>query len=163
LFEQLKWILPATDPSGVVELAKALGAQEPVARVLWNRGLRDAAAAREFLSPSLEDLHDPYLLKSMEQAVERLRRAVEQKEEILLYGDYDVDGTSAVVILKKGIELLGGKASFHVPHRLRDGYGMRSEVVEEAAAAGVKLIVSVDTGIRANEVVRRAGALGIDV
>ena len=93
----------------------------------------------------------------------RLRRAIEHKEQILLYGDYDVDGTSAVVILKKGIELLGGKAEFHVPHRLRDGYGMRSEVVEEAAASGVSLIVSVDTGIRANQVVARASELGIDV
>ena len=66
----------------------------------------------------------------MPEAVARVRRAIEQKEPILLYGDYDVDGTSAVVILKKGIDLLGGSASFHVPHRLRDGYGMRSEVVE---------------------------------
>ncbi len=99
----------------------------------------------------------------MPVAVNRLRRAVEQKEKILLYGDYDVDGTSAVVILKKGLDLVGGNASFHVPHRLKDGYGMRSEVVEEAAAAGVSLIVSVDTGIRANEVVRHAAGLGIDV
>ncbi|HSP67824.1 MAG TPA: single-stranded-DNA-specific exonuclease RecJ, partial [Bryobacteraceae bacterium] len=96
-------------------------------------------------------------------AVARLRRAIEQKERILLYGDYDVDGTSAIVILKKGLDLLGGIASFHVPHRLKDGYGMRSEVVEEAAAAGVSLIVSVDTGIRANEVVKHATALGISV
>lgn len=99
----------------------------------------------------------------MPAAVERLARALEQNQRILLYGDYDADGTSAVVILMKGLELAGGKPSFHVPHRLRDGYGMRSDVVEEAAASGVKLIVSVDTGIRANEVVRHAAALGIDV
>jgi single-stranded-DNA-specific exonuclease len=99
----------------------------------------------------------------MEQAVSRLRRAIDAHEQILLYGDYDVDGTSAVVILKKAIELAGGRASFHVPHRLRDGYGMRSEVVEEAAASGISLIVSVDTGIRASDVVRHASALGIDV
>lgn len=99
----------------------------------------------------------------MERAVARLRRAIEHKEQILLYGDYDVDGTSAVVILKKGIALLGGQADFHVPHRLRDGYGMRTEVVEEAAASGVSLIVSVDTGIRANQVVEHARGMGIDV
>jgi single-stranded-DNA-specific exonuclease len=99
----------------------------------------------------------------MDLAVERLHRAIIQREPILLYGDYDVDGTSAVVILKKGIELLGGNASFHVPHRLRDGYGMRSEVVEAAAAAAISLIVSVDTGIRANKVVEHARALNIDV
>jgi len=120
-------------------------------------------AARRFLEPSLGDLADPGLLKDMPAAVARLRRAIERKERILLYGDYDVDGTSAIVILKKGLDLLGGIASFHVPHRLKDGYGMRSEVVEEAAAAGVSLIVSVDTGIRANEVVKHATALGISV
>ena len=119
--------------------------------------------ARRFLEPSLSDLADPGLLKDMPEAVARLRRAIEQKERILLYGDYDVDGTSAIVILKKGLDLLGGIASFHVPHRLKDGYGMRSEVVEEAAAAGVSLIVSVDTGIRANDVVKHATALGISV
>ncbi len=113
--------------------------------------------------PSIADLNDPSLLKDIAPAVARLRRAIEQKERILLYGDYDVDGTSAVVILKKGLGLLGGNASFHVPHRLKDGYGMRSEVVEEAAAAGVSLIVSVDTGIRANAVVEHATGLGIDV
>ena len=120
-------------------------------------------AARRFLEPSLSDLADPGLLKDMPEAVARLRRAIERKERILLYGDYDVDGTSAIVVLKKGLDLLGGIASFHVPHRLKDGYGMRSEVVEEAAASGVSLIVSVDTGIRANEVVRHATALGISV
>ncbi len=148
---------------GVAALASALGTSAPAARVLWARGYRDPAAARRFLAPSLDDLHDPFLLTDMDAAVARLRRAIEHNERVLLYGDYDVDGTSAVVILKKGIELLGGRASFHVPHRLRDGYGMRSEVVEEAAAAGVTLIISVDTGIRANEVVRRANGLGIDV
>jgi single-stranded-DNA-specific exonuclease len=99
----------------------------------------------------------------METAAARLQRAIQGHERILLYGDYDADGTSAVVILKKGIELAGGQACFHVPHRLRDGYGMRSEVVEQAATSGISLIVSVDTGIRATDVVRHASALGIDV
>jgi single-stranded-DNA-specific exonuclease len=159
----LKWITSPSDPSGVARLASALGLAAPAARVLWARGFREPAEARRFFDPSLADLHDPYLLTGMSEAVARLRRAIDQKEHVLLYGDYDVDGTTAVVILKKGIELFGGRASFHVPHRLRDGYGMRSEVVEAAAAAGVTLIVSVDTGIRANEVVRHAAQLGIDV
>jgi single-stranded-DNA-specific exonuclease len=147
----------------VAELARTVDLSLPAARVLWSRGYRDLNAARKFLSPSIADLHDPLLMKDMSPAVERLSRAIETKESILLYGDYDVDGTTSVVLLKKSIDLLGGKASFHVPHRLRDGYGMRSEVVEEAAASGVSLIVSVDTGIRANEVVKHASALGIDV
>jgi single-stranded-DNA-specific exonuclease len=159
----LKWTSPECDPSGAAELGRALGLTDPAARVLWARGYRTVEAAHRFLEPSLADLNDPALLKDMPAAVARLRRAIEQKERILLYGDYDVDGTSAIVILKKGLDLLGGSASFHVPHRLKDGYGMRSEVVEEAAAAGVSLIVSVDTGIRANDVVKHATALGISV
>lgn len=158
----MKWSILPSDPAAVSDLARALNLSLPAARVLWARGYRDAAEARRFTEPSLNDLNDPYLLKSMPEAVARLRRAIEQKEPILLYGDYDVDGTTSVVILKKGLELLGADVSFHVPHRLRDGYGMRADVVEDAAQRGVKLIVSVDTGIRAAEVVRTASTLGID-
>jgi single-stranded-DNA-specific exonuclease len=159
----LKWNPTEGDPAAAAELGAALGIGAPAARVLWARGFRDVETARRFFEPSLGDLHDPFLLAGMREAVTRLRRAMEQKEKILLYGDYDVDGTSAVVILKKTIDLLGGDVGFHVPHRLRDGYGMKSEVVEDAAGAGVKLIVSVDTGIRANDVVRHAAQFGIDV
>jgi single-stranded-DNA-specific exonuclease len=159
----LKWTISSSDAAGVAALVSTLGIRPPAARVLWARGLRASEEARRFLKPALEDLHDPYLLAGMAEAVARLRRAIDRQEHVLLYGDYDVDGTSAVVILKKCIDLLGGHATFHVPHRLRDGYGMKSEVVEEAAAAGVKLIVSVDTGIRANDVVRHAALFGIDV
>jgi single-stranded-DNA-specific exonuclease len=161
--QRMRWVLatPAAGPLQTFAADSKIGLL--AAQVLWNRGYRDAAAARAFLEASLEGLHDPWLMKDMDKAVDRLFSAIRDKEPILLYGDYDVDGTSSVVVLKKAIELAGGVASFHVPHRLRDGYGMRSEVVEEAAARGVKLIVSVDTGIRAAEVVRHAGTIGIDV
>ncbi len=99
----------------------------------------------------------------MSAAIERIRRAIADSEKILIYGDYDVDGTTSVVLLTKAIEMAGGAADFHVPHRLKDGYGMRPEVVEAMAAEGVQLIISVDTGIRAAEVVKRASELGIDV
>jgi single-stranded-DNA-specific exonuclease len=156
--------IPAlSNPGDAARLASALSITEPAARVLCARGYREAGQARRFLAPELKDLHDPWQLRDMDRAVGRLVRAIEQKERILLYGDYDADGTSAVVVLMKGLELAGAQASFHVPHRLRDGYGMRSEVVEAAAASAVKLIVSVDTGIRANDVVRHAASLGIDV
>ena len=158
----MKWTILESDSSGVANLARELNLALPAARVLWARGYRDVAEAKRFFAPSLDDLNDPYLLKSMPEAVARVQRAIEQKEPILLYGDYDVDGTSSVVILKKGLELLGGQVTFHVPHRLRDGYGMRADVVEDAAQKGVKLIISVDTGIRAAEVVRTASTLGID-
>ena len=161
----MKWTFNSNqeaDQAAIATLAHELRLGIPATRVLWSRGHRTLEAARRYFSPELSDLHSPDLLKDMDRAVERLHRAITQREKILLYGDYDVDGTSAVVVMKKGIELLGGQVDFHVPHRLRDGYGMRSEVVEEAAASGVALIVSVDTGIRANAVVEHANSLGID-
>jgi single-stranded-DNA-specific exonuclease len=158
-----RWLLPVCDASQAKALDAALGIGVAAARVLVARGLGNIEAARRFLSPTLAHLHDPLLMKDMPQAVERLLAAVRMHEKILIYGDYDVDGTSSVVLLTKAIELAGGEANFHVPHRLKDGYGMRADVVEAAAAQGVKLIVSVDTGIRAAEVVAHANSLGIDV
>jgi single-stranded-DNA-specific exonuclease len=150
-------------PPGAAELAASLKLSLPAAKVLAHRGLADPTAARRFLKPGFDDLHDPLAMRDMSAAVERLSRAIRDGERILIYGDYDVDGTTSVVLLTKAIELAGGTAAYHVPHRLKDGYGMRSEVVEAAAEQGVKLIVSVDTGIRAAEVVGRAKELGIDV
>ncbi len=159
----MRWNIAPAIPGEAARLAHALSITEPAARVLCARGYREPSQARSFLKPELKDLHDPRRLRDMDAAVDRVVRAIEQNERILLYGDYDADGTSAIVVLMKGLELAGAQASFHVPHRLRDGYGMKSEVVEAAAAASVKLIVSVDTGIRANDVVRHAAGLGIDV
>jgi single-stranded-DNA-specific exonuclease len=157
-----RWILPSEIVAPAV-LARELGIATAAAKVLAHRGLSDPAAARRFLNPSFDELLDPYAMRDMAAAVERIRRAIAAKEKILIYGDYDVDGTTSVVLLTKGIELAGGAAEYHVPHRLKDGYGMRPEVVETMAEDGVKLIVSVDTGIRAAEVVKRAAELGIDV
>ena len=159
----MKWTLAETATADVVALAAALKIRPATAKVLCARGLSEPAAARRFLNPSPADLHDPFLLKDMRAATARLARALEQQEHILLYGDYDVDGTSALVVLKKTLDLAGGITTCHVPHRIRDGYGMKNDAVEDAAALGVKLIVSVDTGIRANQVVQHAAGLGIDV
>ena len=160
---RFRWLLRDVDIAAAGDLAAQLGIGPIAARVLYGRGLRDPAAARRFLNPSLEDLHDPLTMRGMPEAVRRLGIATAAREKILVYGDYDVDGTTSVVLLKKAIELAGGVALFHVPDRFREGYGMRAEVVERASVEGVSLIVSVDTGIRAGEVVRRAAALGIDV
>jgi single-stranded-DNA-specific exonuclease len=139
-------------------------AETPLAsRILFHRGYRTAEEVRAFLAPSLASLHDPMLMLGMDAAVARLVKAIHGNESVLLYGDYDVDGTTSIVILTKALELLGAKAAFHVPHRLKDGYGMRPEVIDQAAEEGVRLIVSVDTGIRAGAVVRHARELGIDV
>ena len=158
-----RWLMPQADPEAVRHLQKALRLERTVASVLVHRGYADSRAAQEFIDPKLGELHDPFLMRGMAEAVARLRSAIRAQEPILLYGDYDVDGTCSIVVLKKAIEILGGAADFHIPHRLRDGYGMRTEVIGQAAAAGIRLIVSVDTGIRASEVVRHANGLGIDV
>jgi single-stranded-DNA-specific exonuclease len=156
---RFRWLF--RDP-GSGALARA-GIGALAARILHARGLSDPEAARRFLSPSLDDLHDPLSMRGMPAAIARLRAAIASGEKILIYGDYDVDGTTSVVVLRKAIELAGGAAAFHVPDRFTEGYGMRAEVVERAAADGLSLIISVDTGIRAREVVRRALELGIDV
>jgi len=158
-----RWLFPDPEPGRAATLGAELGVGSLAAKVLVARGFTDVESARRFLHPSLGDLFDPFGLRDMEPAVQRLRAAIAAGEPILIYGDYDVDGTTAVVLLMTAIRLAGGSAFYHVPHRLKDGYGMRSEVVEDAAARGVKLIVSVDTGIRAAEVVVRAGELGIAV
>jgi len=161
--ERSRWLIPNTDLLAARELAADLKIQPVTASVLLSRGLSNPDAARRFLTPDLGHLHDPLLLTSMTDAVARIETAIQAKEKILIYGDYDVDGTVSVVILKKAIEMAGGEASFHVPHRLKEGYGMRADVIERAAAMGIGLIISVDTGIRASEVVREARERGIDV
>src|SRR6185312_12209852 len=136
---------------------------DTLARLLVMRGIATGEAAHHFLSPSLSDLHSPYLLMGMKAALDRIEAAIERKETILIYGDYDVDGTTAIVILKTAIELCGGAADFHVPHRIRDGYDMRDDVIAQAAAAGIRLIVSVDMGIRAFAPAETARRLGVDL
>jgi single-stranded-DNA-specific exonuclease len=158
-----RWLLPTSDPKAAARLAAGLGISEAAARVLVRRSFTSPDDARRFLYPTLDQLHDPLLLRDMREAVARLAAAIQAREKILIYGDYDVDGTMSVVLLTTAIRLAGGDVRYHVPHRLNEGYGMRPEVVETAAADGVTLIVSVDTGIRAAEVVRRAAELSINV
>jgi len=160
---RFRWLFRDVDTAAAGAFGSLLGIGSMTARVLWGRGMRDAEVARRFLHPDLEHLHDPLTMLGMPAAVARLKKATTAREKILVYGDYDVDGTTSVVVLKTAIELAGGVAIFHVPDRFKEGYGMRAEVVERAASEGVSLIVSVDTGIRAGDVVRRASALGIDV
>src|SRR5690349_5232396 len=135
------WQAKTADASAVASLAQELrSSAEPavaaaLARLLVNRGISDAETAQRFLAPSLAHLHSPYLMLGMQAAVERLEAAIARQETVLIYGDYDVDGTTAVVVLKTAIEMCGGTADFHVPHRIRDGYGMKDDVIESAAAA----------------------------
>src|SRR5271165_2495585 len=169
----MRWIQKATDRAMVEPLIAALRADTALrgvakaahilAPLLVRRGITDAESAGIFLSPSLSHLHAPERMTGLRAAVDRIAAAIERKEPVLIYGDYDVDGTMAVIILKTVIELCGGAADFHVPHRIREGYDMRDDVIERAAAAGVRLIVSVDMGIRAFAPAETAQRLGVDL
>jgi single-stranded-DNA-specific exonuclease len=171
----MKWLPRSADEIQVSSLARELSSlaqlrlnstpalAHTLARLLVMRGISDADSAQQYLAPRIDDLHSPYLMAGMKAAIERLDAAIERKEGILIYGDYDVDGTTAIVILKTAIELCGGSADFHVPHRIREGYGMKDDVIERAAAAGIRLIISVDTGIRAFAAASTAERLGIDL
>lgn len=149
--------------NAAASLAEALRLPAIVAHLLAARGVQSAEEAHSFLNPALDQLHSPYLMCGMREAVTRLKEAIEKKERVLIYGDYDVDGTMAVVILKTVIEMCGGVCEFHVPHRILEGYGMRDEVIEKAAADGIRLIISVDTGIRAFAAAETAQRLGLDL
>ena len=158
----MRWQICEVDGDAVARLCRDLNVPSIVARLLILRGVSDPNSAQTFLSPALDQLHNPFLLADMKTAVERLRRALDQKEKILIYGDYDVDGTMAVVILLAALRGLGGDVEAYIPHRLSDGYGMRATVIEEAAAKGVRVVVSVDTGIREHAALIRARDLGLD-
>ncbi len=159
----MRWVLRHAEPELVQRLALELALPPSVARLLAVRGIQTSEEAHKFLSPSLQDLHSPYLMTGLRAAVERLRAAIERGETVLIYGDYDVDGTTAIVILKTALEICGGKVDYHVPHRIREGYGMRDEVIEQAADRGIRLIISVDTGIRAFAAAETAERRGIDL
>ena len=158
----MRWLDSPVDAESARRLARELEVSPLVARLLVQRGLAEPAAAQAFLHPSLGQLYAPELMAGMREAVARLRRALEQHEKTLIYGDYDVDGTMAVVVLLTALRMLGAEVEAHVPHRLTDGYGMRAPVIEEAAANGFRVVISVDTGIREHAVLARARELGVD-
>src|SRR5271154_7212571 len=163
-----QWIVQPVDLTAAKQLAEHLHCPDAIATILHSRGISDPTAAQAFLNPTIDDLIDPMLMLGMDVAVARIQRAVSSSEPILIYGDYDVDGTTATVLLKTAIERIATKESpaivtYHVPHRLREGYGMQTGVLGDAAAAGIRLVISVDTGIRAFAAAEEAKALGMDL
>jgi len=159
----LRWESVDCDGPAAERLAAALGVAPIVARLLCQRGLSDPELAFRFLNPSLEHLHDPYMLAGMREAVERITTSIARRERIAIHGDYDVDGITSTVILRRALEMLGADVVHFIPERLKDGYGLQPSAVERLHAAGVHLIVSVDCGIRGAEAALRARALGIDL
>jgi single-stranded-DNA-specific exonuclease len=157
------WDFLSCDDARAENLSRALGLDPVVARLLCLRGIHDPEEAHRFLRPSLDQLHDPFRLADMAPAVDRILAAIERRERIAIHGDYDVDGITATVILRRALELLGADVEHFVPERIRDGYGLQRVAVERLHAGGVRLVVSVDCGIRGMEAARRARELGLDL
>ena len=158
-----RWILRRQDSQRAAALASVLGVSPVVASLLIARGCEDELTARKFLQPSYDQLHEPYLMLGMREAASRLLRAIDRAEPILIYGDYDVDGTTGTAVLLRALKLLGAQVGFHVPHRFTEGYGIQQAGLEKAWNDGYRLVVSVDCGIRAHEPLNWAKARGLDV
>ncbi|MCL2661123.1 MAG: single-stranded-DNA-specific exonuclease RecJ, partial [Acidobacteriaceae bacterium] len=163
-----EWKIGCADAAAVERVMRCAGCPRGIAEVLVLRGITADGDVNAFFHPSLDSLLDPMLMLGMAEAVRRVRQAVEHGEPILIYGDYDVDGTVATVILKTAIERSAPKdkpvrVTWHVPHRIREGYGMQAGVLGRAAEEGVRLVISVDTGIRAFAAAAEAKTLGLDL
>ncbi len=160
---RLIWEYPDPDEPRAEELAEALGLDPVIARLLVRRGMSTAEEAERFLHPRLDHLHDPFRLADLPRAVDRLTRAIEHGERIAIHGDYDVDGVTSTVILRRVLELLGADVTHFIPERLKDGYGLEPAGLERLAAQGVAVVVSVDCGIRSQAAAARARELGVDL
>lgn len=162
--KECKWVLkePA-DQEKVSQLAAELGIDRVLAELLVKRGVETFAQARSFFRPSLDNLHDPFLMKDMDKAVDRLRQAITSGERILVYGDYDVDGTTAVSLVYSFLKRFTPEVDFYIPDRYDEGYGVSAKGIDESAAKGVTLIITVDCGIKAIEKVKYAKSKGIDM
>ena len=162
--KEKKWILKETgDPDTVNRLASELGVDPVLALLLVQRGVTTFTDARAFFRPDLKNLHDPFLMKDMDRAVERIRRAVDTGEKILVYGDYDVDGTTAVSLVYSFLRRLTDRTDFYIPDRYDEGYGVSFKGIDWAHENGFSLIITLDCGIKANEKVDYASGKGIDM
>jgi len=141
------WQLLAHDPGGIERLGESLQVSPIVAQLLLNRGLGELGSARRFLDAPFNALHEPGLLPGVSEAAERLHAAISSGRSICIYGDYDVDGLTGTVILWQALQMLGARASFYVPHRLEEGYGLNPEALRQISGSGVSIMVTVDCGI----------------
>ena len=160
---QKRWTIQKHDREEVIKLSEILKVSPLVAALLITRGYETEEKAHKFLNPSFEDLHEPFLLKDMDKAVARVLLAIENNEKILIWGDYDVDGTTGTVVLRKALEILGAQTGYHVPHRFTEGYGLNIPKLAEAKDKGYTVAISVDTGSRAFEAADWARENGMDL
>ena len=157
------WQHRSCDDAVTAALTRELQINPVIARLLVDRGLTTPETAHRFLNPTVDHLHDPFLMTDLPVGVDRLLAAIERGERIAVHGDYDVDGVTSTVILRRLIELLGGDVVHFIPERLRDGYGLQPEAIDRLHGRNVRVIISVDCGIRSQEAAARAKGLGIDL
>ena len=159
-----RWVVkPQGNPEAVAAMAAATGISPVLANLLVQRGIDTLEKAKKFFNPQLSDLHDPFLMKDMDKAVERVERAVRNREKIMVYGDYDVDGTTAVALVYKFLRQIGHKdLLFYIPDRYTEGYGISTKGIDHAARKGATLIIVLDCGIKAIEKVDYAKRKGVD-
>ena len=159
----MRWSLkPKPDPEKVAHLAKALGVSRPVASLLVQRGIETFEEAKKFFRPSLDDLHDPFLMQDMEKAVVRIEKAIEEGENIMVYGDYDVDGTTSVALVSSYLRTFYPNIATYIPDRYDEGYGVSFKGIDFAADNDISLIIALDCGIKAIEKVAYASEIGVD-
>lgn len=158
-----RWNILKHDREKLIPISQALKVSPLIAALLVSRGFDTEESVAKFLKPSTADLHEPNLLKDLEKSVKRIFQAIENQEKILIWGDYDVDGTTGTVVLRKALEILGAKTGFHVPHRFTEGYGINIPKLSEAKEKGYTLVISVDTGARAFEPAVWAKENGVDL
>ncbi len=158
-----RWLIRHADFAVRDLIARAVGISPFVASVLVNRGVRTPEDVRAFLTPSLSHLHDPFLMKDMDKATERLKSAILNKEKVVVFGDYDVDGIASCVVVRDFLQLSGIDAEGYIPDRLTEGYGLNDAAIRSYAERGFDLMVTVDCGVRAKEAVELAASLGLDV
>ena len=156
-----KWEYYVCDQDKVNEISKKFNIDRLLATILANRGICKEDEIRKFLEPTREDFHDPFLLPDMDIAVDTIIKAIEEKENILIYGDYDVDGITSISVLQKFLEERGMNVANHIPNRLEEGYGLNKEAIKQIADDGYKLIITVDCGISGIEEIEYANSLGI--
>jgi single-stranded-DNA-specific exonuclease len=158
-----KLVTPTYEPEAARNLAKQLGIHPTTSQILIHRGIKTLDEARAFLRPSLDDLHNPFLLPDMESSVQRIEKAIKQKEKILICGDYDVDGITGTALLLKFLKFLGAHVDFYIPNRLTEGYGLHLNAIQKAQQEGVKLLLSVDNGTTAFDEVAMIRNLNMDI
>jgi len=144
-------------------LSAELGLQPEIAQVLINRRICKPEEAHNFLYGTLDSLHDPYLMRGMKEAVERIKKAISEKEKILIFGDYDVDGILSVVILSKALSSLGAEVDYFIPERLKEGYGIKENHIENVLRRKAGLVISADCGIKSIQFAKRAKESGVDI